>query len=215
LAVERKEERTMANQTPEEMRDLFFQFFTRYNLSLILGFYEELRTHLANRIAAIGEESGNSKDIVHGAGRAWEKSIVADVFDDQLRQTTFLLMYAHAEEWLYLIRKTYAPSVELDAQKGSIQRFKPVLVGRMGLGFTRGSDWHFLCDAEKVRNCLLHANGRVSLLKRPQAALSLVKRHNGMLEVNNDRLQIATPFLLRFKDAIDALISAATPPRLN
>jgi hypothetical protein len=210
LAVDRKEEQTMANQAPEEMRDLFFQFFTRYNLSLILGFYEELRAHLARRIAAIDEESGNSKGIVHGAGRAWEKSIVADVFDEQLRRTTFLLMYAHAEEWLLLARNTYAPSCELDARKGSIQRFKPVLVGRMGLDLSRDSNWRFLRDAESFRDCLLHANGRVSLLTKPQAVLSLAKRHNGVLEVTNDRLQIATPFLLRLKDAMEALISATT-----
>jgi hypothetical protein len=200
----------MARQTPEEIRDRFFQFSSRHNLSLILSFYEEFRSHLARRIEAIDEELGNVEGAEQGAELARERAIVAGVFDEQLCQTTFLLMYAHAEEWLYLIRKTYAPNCELDVQKGSIQRFKPVLVGRMGPGLTRGSDWHFLCDAEKIRDCLLHANGRVTLLKKPRAVLSFVKRHNGMLELANDRLRIATPFLLRLKEAIEALIYAAT-----
>jgi hypothetical protein len=79
----------------------------------------------------------------------------------------------------------------------------------LGIDVLNGGHWQLLCDAEKIRDCLLHANGRVSLLKKPEEIKLIVKRHKDMLVIANDRLQIALPFLERFKDAIEAVISAA------
>ena len=70
-----------------------------------------------------------------------------------------------------------------------------------------GGNWQLLCDAEIIRDCLLHANGRISVMKKPEEIKLIVKRHKQMLGIVNDRLQIGLPFLDQFKDAIEAVIS--------
>jgi hypothetical protein len=199
----------MKKQTTEEMRDRFFRFSARHNLSLILGFQMEFRGYLEEKAEAIERELSAARTAKERASLQHQKITYAEVFDAQLRWTTFLLMYSHAEEWFFHVWKTYAPTCQLDARAGSIRRFRPVLKSHLGIDMLSGGDWRLLCDAEIIRDCLLHANGRVSLLKKPEAIRLIAKRNKHMLEIVNDRLQITLPFLDRFKDAIEAVISAA------
>ena len=198
----------MKKQTTEEMRDWFFQFSARHNLSLILSFHMEFRGYLKERAAAMKKELSPAKTREDRLSLQQRKITYAEVFDVQLRSTTLLFIYAHAEEWLFHLWRTYAPAIPLDDRAGSIRRFRPVLKS-LGIDVLNGSDWQLLCDAGKIRDCLLHANGRMSLLKKPEEVKLIVKRHKHMLEIVNDRLQITLPFLDRFKDAIEAVISAA------
>jgi hypothetical protein len=201
----------MKKQTVEEMRDKFFQFSARHNLSLILEFHNEFRRYLDERAAATDSALSAADTPQEVRSLHHQKTTYAQVFDGQLRSTTFLLMYAHTEEWFFLLNKIYAPDSQLAARAGSIQRFKPVIRDRLGLDVSSDANWLFLCDAEKLRDCLLHANGRISLMKKPEDIKLLVKRHKQMLTIANDRLGVSLPFLNRFKDAIDAIISAAAP----
>jgi hypothetical protein len=197
----------MKKQTTEEMRDWFFQFSARHNLSLILSFHTEFQGYLEEKTAAIEKELSAVQTSQERISLQRQKITYAEAFDVQLRWTTFLFIYAHAEEWFFHLWRTYA-SIPLDARAGSIRRFRPVLKS-LAIDVLSGADWLLLCDAEKIRDCLLHANGRVSLLKKPEEVKLIVKQNKHMLISVNDRLQIALPFLDRFKDAVEAVISAA------
>jgi hypothetical protein len=199
----------MKKQTTEEMRDWFFQFSARHNLSLILGFHMEFRGYLEEKTTAIEKELSAAQTSQDRIALQHQKITYAEVFDVQLRSTTFLLIYAHAEEWFFHLWRTYAPTRQLDARAGSIRRFRPVLKSHLGIDVLNGGNWQLLCDAEKIRDCLLHAKGRISLMKKPEEIKLIVKRHKQMLGIVNDRLQIDLPFLDSFKDAIEAVISAS------
>jgi hypothetical protein len=200
----------MKKQTTEEMRDSFFQFSARHNLSLILDFHTEFRDYLEERTVAIDRALTTATTRQECVALQCQRHNYAEVFDEQLRWTTFLLMYAHAEEWFFHLWRTYAPTCQLETRVGSIRRFRPALSHLLGNDMPNGGNWQLLCDAEKIRHCLLHSNGRVSLMKKPEEIELIVERHNQMLGITNDRLRIALPFLDRFKDAIEAVIASAS-----
>ena len=197
----------MKRQSPEAMRDILFQGADQHNLSLIINFHNELRAGLAARVTTIDEALKITEPPQESSLLQHQRVIYAEVFDEMLRWTTFFLMYAHAEEWFFHVWKTYARSCQLEPREGSIQRFKPVLK-MLGIDLSKDSNWQFLCDAEKIRECLLHANGQVSLMRRPQEISRISHRRKNMLEIANDRLRIGGQFLNHFQDAVDAIMAA-------
>jgi hypothetical protein len=197
----------MKKQSPEEMRDILLQEAAQHNLSLIIDFHNELRAGLAARVTTIDEVLNTTEAPQERSSLQHQRVIYAEVFDEMLRWTTFFLMYAHAEEWFFHVWKTYARSCPLESREGSIQRFKPVLK-MLGINLLKDSNWQLLCDAEKIRECLLHANGRVSLMRRPQEINRITHRRKNMLEIANDRLRIGGQFLNHFQDAVDAVMAA-------
>lgn len=71
-----------------------------------------------------------------------------------LIETTFLQMYALLEESLYLECKQHVLK-----KNASIVRFEPALKAQ---GFnTENDSWTALLHVSKIRNCLLHGNGRL------------------------------------------------------
>jgi hypothetical protein len=196
-------------QSPEEMRDLLFQFAQMNNLSLIIEFHNEFQDYLTSKVVALDKSVDAAHTRDQRIDRKHQASTYGDVYGPMLRQTTFLLMYSHAEEWLYQIWRTYAKEYELEPRKGSIRRFKKVVKNALGVDVKHDTNWQVLCGSEIVRDCLLHANGRVSMMRAPGIIEGVVRRRKGLLEINKDRLRISTVFLQLFKAAFDGIMGAA------
>jgi len=196
----------MKIQSPEESEHMIFQWCAEYNLSLIIKFHNVLLRYLMYKVAEIDESLNATKDHQKCISLACEKAVYAEVFDEELRRVTFLLIYAHTEEWFFLLWKEYAPDCQLGSKDGSIQRFKPVLK-KLGFDLSKDKNWQFLCDAEKIRNCLLHANGRPSLMRSPNEIKRIVNSHKNTLEIKVGRIRITGEFLNKFKNSIEAVIA--------
>ncbi len=56
-------------------------------------------------------------------------------------------------------------------------------------------DWQFICDCEKIRDCLLHANGRVDLSKDKEYLEKIVFCSNDLLRIDLKRIVITDGFL--------------------
>jgi len=127
-------------------------------------------------------------------------------YDRLLHINTLLMMYSFLEEWLYHYWHSYVPNIELEKREGSIGRFKKVV---QSLGIDLGSKpWQELINAEELRNCLLHANGRISLLKDPKKQKELqkiIENKNSGLEIMNDRVVISGIYLQRFNENVSKL----------
>jgi hypothetical protein len=117
---------------------------------------------------------------------------------------TLLMMYSYLEEWLYHCWKTYASNANLVDREGSLGRFKNV-ARRLGVDLS-SKLWQELKNTEEVRNCLLHANGRVSLLKDPQKINTIIERKKSGLEITKDRIQISGEYLECFNKNISELM---------
>lgn len=110
------------------------------------------------------------------------------------------MMYSYCEEWLHHCWRVYNPKVPLKYGEGSFGRYKDVVKG-LGIDL-ESQQWNKLQNAEKIRNCLLHANGRVSLCKNPQEIKNTIKRERPGLEIIKDRVIISCDYLQRFNETI-------------
>lgn len=112
--------------------------------------------------------------------------------------------YSHLEEYLFLASST------ADVPRGrqhSIARFKGPL---RALGIEpSGPDWQFLTEAQKIRDCLLHANGRLDLCKHREQIEKIMEKYDGQLFLFHQRLRLRPAFVNRFADAVQDYIAAA------
>ncbi|MCX6238414.1 MAG: hypothetical protein NTY07_12800 [Bacteroidia bacterium] len=135
-------------------------------------------------------------------------------YDRNLHVNTFLMMYSYLEEWLYIDWKAYAPDVEIDKnKKGSIGRFKNI-VKLLGVDLS-SKYWQTLMEAEEIRNCFLHANGRISLLIDPQEVRRIVEKKGSKLEIVRDRIVISGEYLQMFNENITSLMDIINNPQTH
>ena len=179
------------------------------NLSLIIDFHNEVKRNFQNEIAWMNErlEDGSLSEQEKIKLRD-RKNTYVNTFEPYLRINTFLMMVSHLEEWLYRTWKQHAPATGLLEAKGSIGRFKPVL-NEIGVDLSRSEPWMFLKGCQDVRSCLLHANGRVSLNRKPDRIRNFVARHHDIIRIVNDRLVPDGAFLKCVQDAVEQLIASA------
>ena len=123
------------------------------------------------------------------------------------------MMYSYLEEWLYVSWKSYAPNVDLVNKKGSIGRFRNI-VHQLGVDLS-SNYWQVIMDAEEVRNCLLHANGRISLLKDPKKIRNIIDKKVLKLTIVNDRVVISGEYLQMFNENIANLMDIINNSRIQ
>ena len=165
-----------------------------HNLSQIGYFHNNLRVCLRQALAATEIDGSTSV--------APDKALI-HYYDSLLRINTFLMLYLHTEEWLDILIKKYLPHITIN-RGGSITRYKSAIRDGFGIGVSGGS-WHMLTDCEKLRNCLLHANGRIDLMENESEIRQIAKRRG--IDVKLDRLQVTSNFLATFAKEVDAFIN--------
>jgi hypothetical protein len=193
---------------PQVTTDKLFKWASNVNIGYIILFHEfvisELRRKERELSQAIASFEGDRKGKVD---LLVERDLYASTYKQNLMSTTFLLLYSHLEEWLIQIWKTYANSIELNKKsRGSISKFKPVLLHALRLDVSQDEKWQFLLQAEKVRNCLLHANARIDLSRDSLELRSLMSKSNGELSEKNSRLCVHQAYVKRFFDCVQYII---------
>ena len=175
-------------------KEKMFVWSMRINLRLIVKFHYECNRLMRNQIFDINEEIRSCKDEKVKNILIVERGNFAKTFLDTLQSNTFLMMYSYLEEFLYCLRGIYSSETELE-DKGSIKRFKPIFVNCLEMDLEKDPDWQFICDCEKIRDCLLHANGRVDLSKDKEYLEKIVFCSNDLLRIDLKRIVITDGFL--------------------
>lgn len=93
------------------------------------------------------------------------------------------------------------------AGSGSIRRFKPVFKEVLGMDLGKDPDWQFICDCEKIRDCLLHANGRIDLSRNKDEFGSIIARSGGLRKVRTEHVEITGEFLDKFHIVTNSFIT--------
>ena len=134
-------------------------------------------------------------------------------FDRMNVTNTFLSVYSIFEEMLYLLWRVRARDAQPGIKGGALERYSPVL---KSLGVDRGNlrCWSELADAEQVRHCLLHSNGRISMMRKPVELTNRINKYSGELSIDQDRIIMHPTFLGRIVDAVESIRDAALG-RLN
>jgi hypothetical protein len=183
-----------------DVRSTFFQWAATANLNHLVVFHNEMRRLLKEALRSLDtrELSVIDRKLARAAYRQ---------FDAMLQVNTFLLLYSHLEEWLFhLCAEVRARP---DPKRSGIERFKAPL--RALNADLLGPNWQFLVDAGKVRHCLLHANGRITLSRNRMDIENLLQRHPRELGVALDRLVLKPAFLQRTVAQIDVFVRNARP----
>ena len=196
----------------DEMKNTLFRWASSINVVYILRFHDFVVGELQERESAIKESlkyfQGTKQE---RAELLLQINLYGSIYKYHLMNNTFLVLYSHLEEWLYLIWKSYGKNVALNSKaRGSISRFKPVLQDIVKLDLSRDTKWRFISDAEKVRNCLLHANGRTDLSKDAKELETLVAKSKGQLRHANSRVSVDQQYIERFFECIQYIIYKVT-----
>jgi hypothetical protein len=177
-----------------DLKNQLLAWASMHNLNFLIGFHNYVRGLFKDQLQDLEKFDDKDKE------SKLRKNVLYD-YDRNLHVNTFLMMYSYFEEWLYLDWKAYAPNVTLDTQKkGSIGRFKDI-VKQLGVDLS-SKYWEVLMDAEEIRNCLLHANGRISLLKDPQKVRRIIDKKGSSLEIVSDRVVISGEYLQMLNENI-------------
>jgi len=181
------------------------------NLALIVDFHNEVKRSFQHEVSRMDEklEVGSLSDHEKTALCAKRDSYL-NTFGPYLRVNTFLMMISYLEEWLLHTWRHRTPTTGLLEAKGSIGRFKPVLKS-IGVDLSRSGPWMFLKGCQDVRSCLLHANGRVSLNRKPSRVRNFAAQNGDLVRIESDRLVLQERFLTRLQEALNALIDSVKP----
>lgn len=82
----------------------------------------------------------------------------------------------------------------------------------MAFGKDKNSDleqdheWAFLCDYEKIRDCILHANCRVSISRNNNDLRNIISKSCKTLILRKDRIELSGEFLKKVSNTIESLL---------
>ena len=190
--------------TPEVM----MRWVSSHNASEIVHFHNDMKRLMKNEIIWLNDKLDNETDKEKLLDYKRQKSAYLGSFSDKLKINTFLMMYSHLEEWLTHLHHRNSPLFK--SQKNSLKRFEPLIIKILGEKSIETNTWKFLLGCGDIRNCLLHANGRIDLLKSQGNRENLTRFCNEQsdISIQKNYVKIADPFLNKFQRSIDKQINA-------
>lgn len=180
-----------------DLKNPLITYANMLSLNYVIRFHNYVRDLLREQFHDL------EKSDIEGKDKNFNKSILQD-YDRNLHTNTFLMMYSYLEEWLFVDWKAYVPNIELENKKGSVGRFRNV-VKQLGV-ILSSNYWQVLMDAEEIRNCLLHTNGRISLLKNSEKVKKIIDKKDSRLTIVMDRVVITGEYLQKFNENIANLM---------
>jgi hypothetical protein len=169
-----------------------------HNLNWLIEFHNYVRGLFKDQLHGLEKYENNDLEYIQLKNALYD-------YDRTLHTNTFLMMYSYLEEWLYHGWKAYAPNIKLINGEGSISRFKNVLK-QLGVDLS-SKHWQTLMEVEEIRNCLLHANGRLRLLKDSQKVKRIINKKDSKLSIVKDRVVISGEYLQLFNENISYLMN--------
>jgi len=162
------------------------------NIRYIVGFHEYVLEHLKIKEDEFAKKIENHKEKDEKlVDLKIERNLYSETYKNHLMVNTFLMLYSHLEEWLYLIWRKFGKDIELTGNRESISKYKPFFQAVFKMDLSKDKDWRLLKDAEKIRNCLLHANGRIDLVKNKADMDSILKKYKNQLHIKTKRICIS------------------------
>jgi len=178
----------------------------RWNLDLVIQFHNECNRLTGNQVFEINQELELCKNTDREFDLIYAKNFYSKTFDRMLLANTFLMMYSFLEEFMYHVWNRFSNGVSIEQKKGSIKRFKNVFKQSLGIDLGKDADWQFIVHCEKIRDCLLHANGRIDLFKDGSDIRKIIASSNGLLESDLERIILKREFIVKVNHVLNRFI---------
>jgi len=184
----------------------YFKIAKSISSGFIINYHNQMKRLIQNEIVWFNEQL-NKNDADENELREIQdtKDLYLNEYLYFLRSNVFLMLFSHLEEWLEHARRTFSPNVPKRERASSIGRFSPVLQD-LGIDLGKNKNWSFLADCAYVRDCLLHANGRVSMSKQKDKLKSYIKGKTSGVILENDRIKINGGLVQRLSSATESLM---------
>lgn len=174
-----------------------FEMMLRQNISCIALYHNHVDVALKDFLKEVEENPELSK-----SDKAYWKREYEVNFPEKLRETSFLLMFGHLEEILYLLWRDKNPlSIQLDRGHG-VSKYKSYIKDM--LGSLNNSDYCHIAEAQKVRNSIIHIAGRVSLSSENDKLIKLANNSKYYF-IEMDRIKIKYEGLSALQKSISQL----------
>jgi len=178
-----------------------FEAMLTQNISCIAMFHN----HIDGALKVTLKEIEQSDDINKSDKNFWQSQYTA-LYPEKLRETSFLLMFGHLEEMLFLLWRDKNPNAILLDSGYGIFKFKSYIKDALG-DLQINSDYSHIVDAQKIRNSFLHIAGRISLSKDSDALQSILK-NSVFYRAESDRIKVELEGLRALQKAISNLTHA-------
>lgn len=176
-----------------------------HNLHLIIKFHDDQHQMIKNQVSTIDRKLYSCKYKNEKKKLLIVKDTYNNTFIGLLNINAFLMMYSHLEEFLYHTWKSFDKN-QVISGSGSVKRFKPIIENILRLDINQDHEWELLCDYEKIRDCILHANGRVSISKNKNGLEKIINKSFSHISKKKDRIELSGEFLDSVTITIESLI---------
>jgi hypothetical protein len=177
-------------KTPLQTEAEFFRLMLSHNLNHIILFHNSLQALLRERLHADA-----------ATDPMLQRTIT--LYDKMNSANSLLIALGFLDEMLILFWRRCFPGKPIPAWTDKKRHER--LWKELGLNLGKMPSWSTLQDARKIRHCLLHANGRISLMRNPKEIRACIKRYDTALEEHLDRVVVTSHFLQRCVVAIREL----------
>ncbi len=178
-------------KTPSQLEAELFRWMLNHNLNHIVLFHNGLQ-------ALLREKLNTPESLDDPVART-----TIELYDKMNSANSLLIALGFLEEMLVLFSRRQLPGDTIPVGS-SIDRYKPLL-RKLGVDLGLLPCWAVLQDAVKIRRCLLHANGCVSLMRDADEIRACIRRYDGGLEEHLDRVTVTSVFLQKCVVAIREL----------
>lgn len=177
-----------------------FEMMLRQNISCIALYHNHVDVALKDYLKEIDED----KELSNRDKAYWKREYEVN-FPEKLRETSFLMMFGHLEEMLYLLwRDKNTRSISFDRGNG-VSKYKSYI--KDILGSLDNANYCHIAEAQKVRNSIIHIAGRVSLSTEKDKLINLAKNSKYYF-IEMDRIKIKYDGLSALQKSISQLTRA-------
>lgn len=178
------------------------------NLSWNVSFHNEIRRLIHNEIVALNVKldvaaDDKQRELMH------EKHVLINNHDISLTLNSFLMQWSLLEEILHHCATTYYKNVTIKYANSSIQKYNPVIESIKDT--SNYTPWLVIISAAKIRNCLLHINGRISLSRDSKWIRTVINKTPEHFKEKHDRLIITNDYINYFMDAVRTVLHDLVP----
>ncbi|MEC8328347.1 MAG: hypothetical protein VX100_19990 [Pseudomonadota bacterium] len=171
--------------------------FMHNNLNQLTGFHNHVHGFFNDNL----KESQLSEEINQHQKNFLKREYEVNL-PNQLRKSVFLMMFGHLEECLHLSWLASGEPIQLNKSEFGIAKYKPFVRDHLGFNLGSDSDWAYIQECQLIRNAIIHAAGRVSLLKKPHEVESLLKQRSDYFEIEHDRVYLTNTGISAFQKSI-------------
>ena len=173
---------------------------TKHKLEDVKQYYEELETKFQRDKKRLSkrydEETGNGKldsEIQYQLDEYFseENYIIENIFLKTFHYSTIVTVYSLLEislnDLCRFLRNSKKLSLSLEELRGNgIKRAKLYLAKVCLIDFPESNEWNEILKLNKIRNCIVHAQGDIEDAKSPKTLRNIVASTRGV-ELENDR----------------------------